>query len=210
MNNLIKDLLAYEGDLLLDYKAEGHFAIRPSSILLVLFAMFYCLSGVDLVPELLVRPKAVGYIDDLLLSIAVIAYTYKDWSVLNGFGTVRSRDVSRDDDDRESEVRVRDRHENGDASGGDTLSGRNPALNHDTLEVLINTADSRTDGTVDSYHDDVDNGQDEPVVRTIEPETAPIDADDEEARRARRAARRAQRTQRDSNTRAESISEGDI
>lgn len=208
MDKLLKKLLEFERELLHESRATGGWKIRPSSIILVLFAIFYIIAGIDLFPESIVRPKILGYIDDLIIFIAVASYTYKDWSDIDA---IQLGGVSGERTNRKAKVPMGDGHEDADDYGSGSDSGSDsaptrPTKNpngsvHTTLGSLIDsTGDSDADREVleDDATDRNDSGSSEGAgeVRELTPEE----------RRARREERKRARAARNSET---STSESD-
>ena len=78
MLTFIRDWFKQETTLVEKERAAGKKAIRPSSIILGSFALFYLLSPIDIIPEAFVKPKVFGFIDDLIVVLLVGFYIYKD------------------------------------------------------------------------------------------------------------------------------------
>lgn len=98
MNNIVKELLKKETMLVEKERATGKFVIRPSSVVAGVTSVLYLLSSLDIVPEALIRPKAFGFIDDLVLLVASGILIYSDLGGISNAGiqTTRFREEERD------------------------------------------------------------------------------------------------------------------
>lgn len=148
MIEIFKQLLDYERDLVLDARSRGEFSLRPTTIFLILIGILYLTSSLDIVPEYFIHPKLLGYIDDIIVVVTILIYTYKDWGeVIEGevqlpkLQGIKSRRKVTDD--------VSDRHEEGNDS---SVSNRSGGDSHES-------SDSSATGVPDVDIDipDVDN-----------------------------------------------------
>lgn len=97
IKELLVDLYDYEGSLVDAARDNGYKFIRPSSVLLILIMILYVVSPYDIISEALVKPKVMGYIDDLFLCIFICGYAYSD---LKGVLDVSEQDkIQLEDDD---------------------------------------------------------------------------------------------------------------
>lgn len=78
MWELIKEVLKAESSIYMKHKAKGATVIKPSSLLLIIIGILYLLSPIDIIPELWIKPKVFGYIDDLVLLAVIAIYSYGD------------------------------------------------------------------------------------------------------------------------------------
>jgi uncharacterized membrane protein YkvA (DUF1232 family) len=74
---LIAELLALESSRCTERRIAGNFAVKPSSVILLLFAFFYAASPVDLIPEGFIDSWA-AYIDDVVICAAALCYAIAD------------------------------------------------------------------------------------------------------------------------------------
>lgn len=79
MKEIFLQLLDYERDLVLDARSKGQFTLRPTTVFLIIIGMLYLTSSIDIVPEYFIHPKLLGYIDDMIVVVTILIYTYKDW-----------------------------------------------------------------------------------------------------------------------------------
>lgn len=149
MKELIYRLLNHESELLYEHKAAGQKVFRPSSILLILIAVLYCTSGIDLFPEKWVKPTILGFIDDILIVIAVAAYTYKDWSE---FSEIRFTNIPFSRPSGESEVSMGDGDEaSTDSSSDASTSDSNPDTDIDKADDNSSSSSVDTGLDPDTY-----------------------------------------------------------
>lgn len=78
IKDMIIDLYEYEGDLVFNARQDGVKVVRLTSVLLIVIALFYCLSPIDIISEAIVVPRFMGYIDDMIVCILVGALVYSD------------------------------------------------------------------------------------------------------------------------------------
>lgn len=73
-------LLAKEKELVFAERAKGRLVWRPSSIIAIVFCIFYLLSPIDIIPEGLLSgiTKLYGYIDDIVMLILTGYVVYLD------------------------------------------------------------------------------------------------------------------------------------
>jgi hypothetical protein len=81
-----------EDRLILKLRSRKINVVKPSTLLFSLLCVFYLLSGIDLVPEAIVQPRILGYIDDVIVLIITIIIVYPDIGGLLG-GKVQSLNV---------------------------------------------------------------------------------------------------------------------
>lgn len=80
MLKILKILLDKEKELVFSERAKGKFVTRPSSVIMVVFALLYLLSPIDIIPEGLLSgiSKLYGFIDDILVLILTGYVVYLD------------------------------------------------------------------------------------------------------------------------------------
>jgi len=74
---LIAELLSLESSKCTERRLEGKFVIKPSSVILLLFAFFYAASPIDLIPERFIDSWA-AYIDDVIICAAALCCAIAD------------------------------------------------------------------------------------------------------------------------------------
>lgn len=74
---LIKELLTLESSRCTQRRLTGKFALKPSSVFFLLFAFFYAVSAIDLIPEGLINSWA-AYVDDVIVCAAAACYIIAD------------------------------------------------------------------------------------------------------------------------------------
>lgn len=78
MVDLFMKLMKYEYKIVMEMRSKGMKILRPSTLYLWLLAGFYTFSGIDIIPEIIVQPKAFGFIDDLIVIAGAIILTGGD------------------------------------------------------------------------------------------------------------------------------------
>lgn len=107
MIETIKKLLEYELRLVSEKRRKGIKCVRPSFMLLTLLCLFYVLSGVDLIPEVLIHPKVFGFIDDIIIVCVYIVITSSEMGeLLHGVKRSVGSEKSVIQTDRVSETKV--------------------------------------------------------------------------------------------------------
>lgn len=87
---ILLQVLKYEDKLILEAKSKGQKILKPSTLILWLFGFFYAASPLDLIPELIITPRAFGFIEDLIVLTAIIILTSSD---LGGIINYASRKI---------------------------------------------------------------------------------------------------------------------
>lgn len=103
IREFLEALYDYEGDLVDTARQNGYKFIRLTTVLFILIALLYLLSPYDIISEAFVKPRAIGYIDDLIVIIIVAGYSYGDIKEVLKNGEVKVQ--SEDDDDTEESNR---------------------------------------------------------------------------------------------------------
>ena len=156
----LKKLLDLDDELVITDRSNGVFSMKISSITLIILDILYIFSSIDIVPECVMKPKSLAYIDDLIITILVGFYVVKDLYFylpkerreLN----VQPRGVSKKEDaSGESTVSNRDDSipESDNVSNSDTSSSDNNDVRFIRTGGIPNT-DSTTSSTTDnsSFH----------------------------------------------------------
>ena len=77
MFTLIIEMLTLEADRCTHRRLQGKLTIKPSSVILLIFAFFYAASPVDFIPEAFINSWA-AYIDDVLVCAGALCYAIAD------------------------------------------------------------------------------------------------------------------------------------
>lgn len=78
MFKIFMQVLKYENKLVMEARSKGSKLIRPSTVLLLVLGLFYLTSGIDIIPEQFLQPKAFGFIDDIIVIAVIIILTGSD------------------------------------------------------------------------------------------------------------------------------------
>lgn len=155
MRELIQEVLEFERDKVLEARAHGTFLLRPSTVALIAIGLLYLTSSIDIVPELFITPKLLGFIDDVIVLTVIIIYTYRDWGEIIE-GTVQFGSLRKSKHGGESEVPVGDRHEESHDDWSDSRISRNHSEDGNR-SVSRESAISRDNSDDNPVHDDDDS-----------------------------------------------------
>ena len=138
IKEIIADIYSYEGDVIFSARQENFKVIRPSSVLLILIGIFYCLSPVDLVSEAVVVPKFMGYVDDIIICLLIGACVYSDVKGVFKFDEEIGQDT-------ESEVLDREVSSQSDDNGQDNVLHKDRPICDNSNNEHTNASDGIVD-----------------------------------------------------------------